>query len=92
MSTESDVNDFETLLPAGPEPVAHLEARLALIGHRRKESRETNEALDRFLVERCAQLTARNASLETQLNDVNTIQAADMLDSTNTSNQIRRKV
>ena len=75
MSTESEVNDFETLLPAGPEPVAHLEARLALIGHRRKGSRETNEALDRFLVERCAQLSARNASLETQLNDVNTIQA-----------------
>jgi proteasome-associated ATPase len=75
MSTENDVNNFETLLPAGPEPVAHLEARLALIGPRRKESRETNEALDRFLVERCAQLTARNASLETQLNDVNAIQA-----------------
>ena len=75
MSTESDVNNFEALLPAGPEPITHLEARVALIGRRRKESRATNEALDRFLVERCAKLTARNVSLETQLNDVNAIQA-----------------
>lgn len=75
MSTEANTNDFETLLPAGPESVAHLEARLALIGRRRKESRATNMALDRFLLERHAELCARNASLESQLNEVRAIQA-----------------
>jgi hypothetical protein len=75
MRTETDVNNFEALLPAGPEPVTHLEARLALIDHRRKASHETSEALDRFLLERYAKLGARNASLERQLNDVSAIQA-----------------
>ncbi len=82
MSTETNSNDFEALLPAGPESVTHLEARLALIGHRRKESRATNMALDRFLLERHAELSARNASLESQLNEVRAIQVElrEMLD------------
>jgi len=70
MSTETNKNDFEKLLPAGPEPVAHLEARLALMGKRRKGSSDTNAALDRFLLERYAKLSERSSSLDRQLNEL----------------------
>ena len=87
MSTETNSNDFEALLPAGPESVIHLEARLALIGRRRKESRETNEALDRFLLERHVTLSTRNASLECQLSEVRAIhvELREMLDQATSS-------
>jgi len=75
MSTETDRNDFEKLLPAGPEPAARLEARLALIGKRRKGSSDTNAALDRFLLERYVKLSERSSSLDRQLNEVRAIHA-----------------
>lgn len=75
MSTETSKNDFEKLLPAGPEPAARLEARLALISKRRKGSSDTSAALDRFLLERYAKLSERSSSLDLQLNEVRDIQA-----------------
>jgi len=75
MSTDTDTNDFEGLLPAGPEPRDRLAARLALIGERRKRSREMNEALDKFLLERYAALSARHSSLKQDLEEVRATQA-----------------
>ena len=69
MSTETNNNDFEKLLPAGPEPVARLEARVALISKRRKGSSSANAALDRFLLESYAKLSDRSSSLDRQLNE-----------------------
>jgi ATP-dependent 26S proteasome regulatory subunit len=68
MSTDTDIAAFETLLPAGRESSAHLEARLALMRERRKGSGDESTALDRFLLERYARLTS-------QLDEVRTIQA-----------------
>jgi hypothetical protein len=75
MSTESNNKDLETLLPAGPESAARLEARLALIGKRRRGSSEDNATLDRFFIERYAKLSGRSSLLDQQLNDVRAIQA-----------------
>ena len=74
MSTETNNNDFEKLLPLGPEPVARLEARVALLSKRRKGSSSANAALDRFLLESYAKLSDRSSSLDRQLNEVRDIQ------------------
>ena len=67
MSTEPDLNELEALLSAGAEAPSRLDACLALIGRRRKASRNKNEALDRLLLERHAKLSVRNATLESEL-------------------------
>jgi hypothetical protein len=74
MSTETNNNDFEKLLPVGSETVARLEARVALMGKRRKGSSSANAALDRFLLESYAKLSDRSSSLDRQLNEVRDIQ------------------
>jgi proteasome-associated ATPase len=78
MSTEPRTNDvegdFEALLPAGNEPRARREARLAQIGERREGSPEASAALDRFLFERIGGLMARHAARERDLDEVRATQ------------------
>lgn len=75
MSTETDKNTFDGLLPSGSNTLDQQAACIELIKAQRERSPQISESLDRFLVERYAELETRCAALKSDFEEVVTIQA-----------------